>query len=175
MKLFKQSLSSLLIIGAMMTFAQAENGTVVVGASITDNSCTVPANQINQQINIGAITPETLTAASNGEIVRTKPIVFDFTNCPNTFTNVGIEFDYPEDTAQAQYMENTGSAEGVLLGITDSSGTAVPKNGRVMSDNFDANAGTGTVTAQVSAYRVGTEAPGAGSIESVATITVVNQ
>ena len=170
------SLLSGMMLATMVPAVNADDtGTITFNATITDASCVVPADQLTRTINLATITPESLSNAAAGEKMTSTPMSFDFTSCPATASNVGIKFDYTADAAHSDYMANTGDASGVLLGITDSADVLQPNNATVLSSDFDAATGSGTVNAKVAAYRVGTEAPVAGDIASQATVTVVMQ
>ncbi|ELO9553659.1 hypothetical protein QU020_004607, partial [Salmonella enterica] len=90
-------------------------------------------------------------------------------------TGVGIKFDYTADATNTQYLANTGTGTGVLLGITDDADTLVATGSSVNATNLDTAAGTATVNAKVHAYRTAaTDADiNAGNIASTATVTVV--
>ncbi|HBJ6378807.1 TPA: type 1 fimbrial protein, partial [Salmonella enterica subsp. enterica serovar Eastbourne] len=102
------------------------------------------------------------------------PLAFNVTNCPASTNSVGIKFDYTADATNTQYLANTGTGAGVLLGITDDADALVANGGTVNAADLDTTAGTATVNAKVQAYRTAADVAGitVGNIASTATVTV---
>ncbi|EKH7682438.1 type 1 fimbrial protein [Salmonella enterica] len=159
----------------MSAASAATTGTLTITGNVVDQTCEVDAAQLTRTVDLGDITQGVIKAAAQNASVSNKPLVFNVTNCPASTTGVGIKFDYTADATNTQYLANTGTGTGVLLGITDDADTLVATGGSVNATNLDTAAGTATVNAKVHAYRTAaTDADiNAGNIASTATVTVV--
>lgn len=173
MKLIKYSALATMLVGTIAANA-AETGTLQISGTVVEHTCSVPADQLTQTVDMGTITPAGLKALNEGEGLTKadKSLHFDVTDCPAATTAVGIKFDFTPDAAGAQYMANTGSATGVALGIVDADDAQVINGGVAHAKDLDAAAGTATVNAKVRVYRVGSAEPVAGDIASTTTVTV---
>ncbi|QZY92928.1 type 1 fimbrial protein (plasmid) [Pantoea dispersa] len=152
-----------------------DTGILTINASVADTTCVIKSEHLNQTINMTNIITADLAAASPGQVVGEEAFSFDIDSCPSSVSNVGVKFTYTPDAGDAQYLANTGTATGVLLGITETDDSRVNSGGTVWSSNFVPANGEGTVTAHVKAYRVGSVTPVAGDINSVATIALAMQ
>ncbi|SUY95167.1 major fimbrial subunit [Citrobacter freundii] len=152
----------------------ATNGTLTITGNIVDQTCEVDASQMTRTVDLGSILPSAIKAAAVNDSLTSQPLTFDVTNCPASTTGVGIKFDFTPDVNSTQYMANTGTGAGVLLGITDDADTLVTKGGVVNAANLDTTTGTATVSAKVHAYRVAAADADitAGDIASTATVTI---
>ncbi|WP_455851575.1 fimbrial protein [Pantoea endophytica] len=174
MKMTKPLIASIFTTVLLSQSVMANNtGTVTFAGAITEQACTVPANQMNQQIDMTGMTPESLIAADEDESVAERAFTFNVTDCPAGLTNVGIKFDYNPDSSNNQYLSNSGTATGVAFGITDKNNVLKNTSEIINADNYDGTTGTATVEAKLRAYRVGTAAPETGSVESTATVTLI--
>ncbi|ECL8479783.1 type 1 fimbrial protein [Salmonella enterica] len=158
----------------MSAASATTNGTLTITGNVVDQSCEVDAAQLTRTVDLGEITQGTIMAVAQNASVTSKPLVFNVTNCPVGTNSVGIKFAYTADATNTQYLANTGTGTGVLLGITDNTDALVTNNGTVDAADLDATAGTATVNAKVQAYRTAADATGitAGNIASTATVTV---
>ncbi|EBQ9797682.1 type 1 fimbrial protein [Salmonella enterica subsp. enterica serovar Kottbus] len=129
---------------------------------------------MTRTVDLGNITQGAIKAAGQNASVANKPLVFNVTACPASTQSVGIKFDYTADSTHSQYLANTGTGAGVLLGITDDNDALLTTGSTVNAANLDTKAGTATVNAKVQAYRTAaTDADiTAGDIASTATVTV---
>lgn len=156
-------------------FADNSTGSVHITGQVLDATCTIDASQLNQTVDLGAIQSSALTAVGPGAIVTSKPVNFTLTNCPKSLDKLGIRFNYTADAA-GNYMENTGTAKGVLLGISnpaETGNTAIATGASIGSLDYDPTAGgNATINAQVNAYRIGTDTPTEGTIASVSQVVV---
>ncbi|EMZ7035334.1 type 1 fimbrial protein [Salmonella enterica] len=160
----------------MSTASAAVNGTLTITGNVTAQTCEIDAAQLTRTVDLGEITKgASMNVAVDAPIQGVgKPLTFNVTKCPASTTSVGVKFDFTADTAKPQFMKNTGTGAGVLLGITDSSDDLVASGGTVNATDLDAKAGTATVNAKVQAYRIAVNDAGitAGDIASTATVTV---
>lgn len=158
----------------MSAASATTNGTLTITGTVVDQTCEVDAAQLIRTVDLGDITQGTITAATQNASVANQPLAFNVTNCPASTNSVGIKFDYTADATNTQYLANTGTGAGVLLGITDDTDALVANGGTVNAADLDKTAGTATVNAKVQAYR--TAAADAdvttGNIASTATVTV---
>ncbi|EBN7971039.1 type 1 fimbrial protein [Salmonella enterica] len=147
-------------------------GSLKITGNVVDATCEVPAAQLTRTINVPEIDQSVLTAAGKGAAVTgaSTAFQFDVTKCPTSVKRVGVRFDYTGDTAFPALMKNTGTAKGVLLGISKDTDTTAITTGTSVDAASIAN-GAATVKAKVNAYRT-TEAVVAGDIASTATVTV---
>ncbi|WP_343552838.1 fimbrial protein [Pantoea sp.] len=175
MKFKKSVLGAILVMGMTSASAfAANNGTITFSGAITDGSCQIPVSQMTRTINLDNVGASDLNTASIGTSVQEEALQFDAAYCPNTVTDVAVQFDFTPDATNSQYIANTGDAQGVLFGITDANDTLVANGGSVAADAVSGT-GTATVNAKIRAYRVGSAAPVAGSIASTATVTLITQ
>ncbi|WP_413676617.1 fimbrial protein [Pantoea dispersa] len=175
MDMIKKALLASMVLGGTLSPAVAVTGTMSFNTSVAASSCTVPTDQLTREITLAEITSGEINNASEGDRIKSENLTFDFMTCPPTTANVGIQFDFNSDPTNTSHMANSGSAEGVLLGITNINDQLQTSGSIVQSTDFDPNTGTGTVNAKVSAYKVGSAPPVPGTIESTATITIVAQ
>lgn len=166
---------ALIALGSVSPVMADDTGVVTINGSITDATCVIKSEHLSQTINMAAITPADLAGATPGQVMGDETFSFDVDSCPSSISNVGVTFTYTPDSVDAQYIANTGSATGVLLGITKSNNDRVNSGETVWSSSFVPANGEGTVTAHVKAYRVGSDTPEAGDINSVATIALAMQ
>ncbi|EAA3138413.1 type 1 fimbrial protein [Salmonella enterica subsp. enterica] len=173
MRFLKLSLLAALATGACMANA-ATQGTLTITGNIVDQTCEVDAAQMTRTVDFGDIGKAAITAAAVDGSITSKPLVFDFTKCPASTTDVGIRFDFTPDANHTNYLSNTGTGAGVLLGVTDENDNLEQSGGVVLATNLDKTAGTATVNAKVHAYRTAaTDADiTAGNIASTATVTI---
>ncbi|EGK6862598.1 type 1 fimbrial protein [Salmonella enterica subsp. enterica serovar Glostrup] len=173
MRFFRLSLLAVLAAGSCMANA-ATQGTLTIAGNVVDQTCQVDATQMTRTVDLGSISKGNITTAAVDGSVVSKPLVFDFTGCPSSTTNVGIRFDFASDAGHTKYLKNTGTGAGVLLGITDDKDNLEQSGGVVLATNLDKTAGTATVNAKVHAYRTAaTDADiTAGNIASTATVTI---
>lgn len=159
---------------AGMSAASATTGTLTITGNVVDQTCEVDAAQLTRTVDLGYITQGAIKAAGQNASVANKPLVFNVTACPASTQSVGIKFDYTADSTHSQYLANTGTGAGVLLGITDDNDALLTTGSTVNAANLDTKAGTATVNAKVQAYRTAaTDADiTAGDIASTATVTV---
>lgn len=171
MKVVKYSVLSILL-GASFASGATETGTLTITGNVVDQTCEVPAAQLIQSVTIPEIGQAALTGTAENAAVPnvSVPLQFDVTNCPASVSRVGIRFDYTADGSYATYMQNTGSATGVLLGISKDSDTTPVASATSIDATNIAN-GAATVSAKVNAYRT-SAAIAAGDIASTATVTV---
>lgn len=178
MKIWKNigsaSVLTVLMVSAFSANAN-DSGTITINGSVTDATCVIKSEHLSQTINMAKITPSDLEAAAPGAVVANETFNFDVENCPATTSAVGVTFTFTGDSSDAQYLANTGDATGVLLGITKADDSRVRSGESIMSTNFVPANGEGTVAGHIKAYRVGTETPEAGDINSVATIALITQ
>lgn len=152
--------------------AAKETGKLAIQGNIVDATCEVPANQLTRTINVPEIDQSVLTATGKSTAVTgaSTAFQFDVTKCPASVKRVGVRFDYTGDTAFPTFMKNTGTAKGVLLGISKDADTDAIATGTSVDADAIAN-GAATVKAKVNAYRT-VEAVAAGDIASTATVTL---
>ncbi|EDY9238452.1 type 1 fimbrial protein [Salmonella enterica subsp. enterica serovar Kottbus] len=158
----------------MSAASAATTGTLTITGNVTDQTCEVDAAQMSRTVDLGEITQGAIKAAAQNASVVSKSLVFNVTACPASTKSVGIEFGYTADPINTQYLANTGTGAGVLLGITDNTDALVPNDGTVNATDLDTTAGTATVNAKVQAYRTApTDADiVAGDVSSSATVTI---
>ncbi|EJT7259157.1 type 1 fimbrial protein [Salmonella enterica] len=172
MKEYWVSLALLTSVSMVAEVSATETGTITVTGNVVGVTCEVPAAQLTRTINVPEIDQSVLTAAGKGAAVTgaSTAFQFDVTKCPTSVKRVGVRFDYTGDTAFPALMKNTGTAKGVLLGISKDTDTTAITTGTSVDAASIAN-GAATVKAKVNAYRT-TEAVVAGDIASTATVTV---
>lgn len=165
---------TVLAAAGMSVASAATMGTLTVTGIIKDATCEVDAAQMTRTVDLGDITQGQIKAAAQNASVASKPLVFAVTKCPASTKSVGIKFDYTADAKNAQYLKNTGTGAGVLLGITDNADALVASGGVVNAADLDTTTGKATVNAKVQAYRTAAKDTDitAGSIASTATVTV---
>jgi type 1 fimbria pilin len=168
-----KKISAAIVISALFTSVSMPvwADEITFEGSVTDSSCVVPANEMTRTITLAKISPVYLSAANEGDDVATETFNFNITGCPSNVSNVGVNFTFSPDATSTQYLSNTGTATGVLLGITDGSDQLVANNASIMSDNYDEVTGSGTVNAKVKAYRT-SGAVASGTIASTANIVI---
>ncbi|ECD4468644.1 type 1 fimbrial protein [Salmonella enterica subsp. enterica serovar Kisangani] len=173
MRFFKLSLLAALAAGSCMANA-ATQGTLTISGNVVDQTCEVDAAQMTRTVDLGDIGKAAITAVAVDGSVTSKPLVFDFTKCPASTTEVGIRFDFTPDGNHTNYLSNTGTGAGVLLGITDENDNLEQSGGVVLATNLDKTAGTATVNAKIHAYRTAASDADitAGNIASAATVTI---
>ncbi|EDU8805694.1 type 1 fimbrial protein [Salmonella enterica subsp. enterica] len=158
----------------MSAASATTNGTLTITGNVADQTCEVDAAQLTRTVDLGNITQGAIKAAAQNASVANQPLVFNVTACPASVQSVGIKFNYTADATNTQYLANTGTGAGVLLGITDDKDALIVNGGTVNAADLDTKAGTATVNAKVQAYRTAaTDADiTAGDIASTATVTV---
>lgn len=172
MKGYWVSLVLLTSVSMVAGVSAAETGTVTVTGNVVGVTCEVPAAQLTRTINVPEIDQSVLTATGKSAAVTgaSTAFQFDVTKCPTSVERVGIRFDYTGDTAFPTFMKNTGTAKGVLLGISKDADTDAIATGTSV-DAASVAKGAATVKAKVNAYRT-LEPVVAGDIASTATVTV---
>ncbi|ELI8702898.1 type 1 fimbrial protein [Salmonella enterica] len=172
MKEYWVSLALLTSVSMVAEVSATETGTITVTGNVVGVTCEVPAAQLTRTINVPEIDQSVLTAAGKGAAVTgaSTAFQFDVTKCPTSVKRVGVRFDYTGDTAFPALMKNTGTAKGVLLGISKDADTDAIATGTSVDADAIAN-GAATVKAKVNAYRT-SEAVAAGDIASTATVTL---
>lgn len=155
------------------TFAAGSNtaGSLHSTGQVLDSTCTISTNELNQVVDLGNIPTADLNVSS-GTKVAEKQFDFNLTNCPASLTALGARFNYDAD-ASGNYMQNIGTAQGVLLGIsTTHSNDAIASGSTVASEDYDAAGGSATIHAKVNAYRSGTAAPVEGDVTSISQVVI---
>ncbi len=104
----------------------------------------VDAAQMTRTVDFGDIGKAAITAAAVDGSVTSNPLVFDLTKCPASTTDVGIRFDFTPDANHTNYLSNTGTGAGVLLGVTDENDNLEQSGGVVLATKLDKTAGTAT-------------------------------
>ncbi|EBI9057214.1 type 1 fimbrial protein [Salmonella enterica] len=172
MKGYWVSLVLLTSVSMVAGVSAAESGTVTITGNVVGVTCEVPAAQLTRTINVPEIAQSVLTATAKNAVVTgtSTAFQFDVTKCPTSVKRVGIRFDYAGDGTFITYMKNTGTAKGVLLGISKDTDTDAIATGTSVDAGPIAN-GAATVKAKVNAYRT-LEPVAAGDIASTATVTL---
>ncbi|KNC92354.1 fimbrial protein [Trabulsiella odontotermitis] len=177
MKLSKMTLclASAAFMLSANAFAAGDNtsGSLHATGQILDATCTIATNDLNQSIQLGDIPVADIAAVAPLTMVKQQDINFTFTNCPTSLTSLGVRFNYTADPA-GNYLPNTGDATGALVGISSSHNNDALASGAVVtSDDYDSAAGgDATVHAKANVYRIGSDAPTEGTIDSISQVVV---
>ncbi|EHK1107572.1 type 1 fimbrial protein [Salmonella enterica] len=138
----------------------AAAGTQTFKAAVTTGTCTVPGSQMAQVIdfaNIGKM--ETMKgddadAVTVGVPVISRDIHFNVTGCPDPIRGGAIEVSFnPYSDEHPDWIENTGSAYGLAMGVTDTWGNGQKSGGSLMP-GVHAVGGAVTIDGAVHIYRV---------------------
>lgn len=149
-------------------------GTLTMNGNIVEHTCQVPANQLTKTIPFDPVTLADVGKTPENSAIQTKTLQFDITNCPDAAQRVGIRFDFATDSTVNNYIINNvkdNPAEGVEFGFSsDADEIALPTGSVVNAATV--TGGAATVNAKASLYRVGSDKPVIGTVQSTATVTI---
>lgn len=109
--------------------ATAHDGTVNITGSILDNTCSVSSDSKNISVVLGNVDSRQFDTAGAG--ARYEPFTIHLENCGAAASRLRVTFSGIADAASPQLLAvtaGTGSAQGVGIGIYDTSKTLIPLN-----------------------------------------------
>ncbi|MGP0906808.1 fimbrial protein [Serratia sp. CY76391] len=152
--------------------AASDSGQLTVEGSLVTTTCTVTQSELTKTITFADVDASTLTSAAVNDKIpgSTQPLTFDVTDCPGT-GNASIRFDYTPQATTTDYLTNTGTSTGVLVGINEKGKvTRIAPAGLISAA---ITAGKATIDAEANLYKAAA-AVGVGTIASVMNVTVVS-
>ncbi|MFW7226945.1 MULTISPECIES: fimbrial protein [unclassified Serratia (in: enterobacteria)] len=151
---------------------QTATGKLDVTGTVVATTCTVAQSELTKTITFADVDGSTLgSAAVNDKIAgSTQALTFDVTGCPGT-GNASIRFDYTPQATTTDYLTNTGTSKGVLVGINEKG--KVPRIAPAGLITAAITAGNATINAEANLYKAAA-AVGVGTIASVMNVTVVS-
>lgn len=115
---------------AMMSGANAADGTIHFTGAIIADACTVDADSQDMTVNLGTVASTSFSAAGD----KSSPTRFNINlvSCPTSLTSASVKFDGTADSANNQLLQLDASADpttdasGVGIEIADDTGTPIP-------------------------------------------------
>ncbi|QLA06944.1 type 1 fimbrial protein [Enterobacter ludwigii] len=152
--------------------AMAQNGTVTFEGSITDSPCSVTPDTLDQTVNMGDVSSESL---KNGQAGTPTSFTINLTDCSTAVKKtVKTTWGGMASTANPDLLGLSGNAKGASLAIADGSGNLIalgqPSASQQLLD--------GNNTLQFSAYLQGDGASATiipGNFTTVATFALTYQ
>lgn len=170
----KKALIASATLAALMSaqaFADNNSGSINITGNIADATCLVPQSQLDHVVDFGSIASSDVSGVGVGAVVKTEPLAFDITSCPESTNNVGIRFEYTAETDGQNYLKNTGATAGALFGISSGTDDTAVASGTALYAASITD-GAATVNAKANLYHVaGTYTP--GELTSTANVTLV--
>ncbi|HDJ1439260.1 TPA: fimbrial protein [Serratia rubidaea] len=115
---------------AMMSGANAADGTIHFTGAITADACTVDADSQDMTVNLGTVASTAFSAA--GDKASPTRFTINLGSCPASVTTASVKFDGTADSANNDLLQldasadPTADASGVGIEIADDAGTAIP-------------------------------------------------
>lgn len=151
------------------------SSTLRFDGDIIEHTCEIPGTEISQPADIGVYTVGELMWMHPGAVVKTVPLTYHITGCPDGVTSAGLRVDYSEEGYRNLLTE--GGGDGLVYSIHDGNDagflSGIAPGATVLAHSFSPATGSGQVALQVVARRGGTQTP--GDVNATATLTLVYQ
>ncbi len=161
-KLVKLSMLVASMIGTSSVIAAPQTGSMNVSGSLTASTCTISLS--TTEMNIPALTTETINAKNDGDILNQTPVTintkscsghqawFQLNNGSGTLTPAKGKFKFPEGTTgNPIYFTVSKSGSNVLLNV-NGSGTTNINAGDIKTMDINITRGNGTSSGFEGAY-----------------------
>lgn len=115
------------ICGAVITNANAADGTIQFNGEIIDAACTVSPASANQTVTLGQVSSAAFSAVNQRAAATSFKI--DLSACPASVTTASVKFDgtpYQGDTTLLGLNPLPGAATGVGIQIRTATGLVLP-------------------------------------------------
>lgn len=120
----------------MLVTATAYADTAVnVSANILESSCKVAASSLEQSVDLGKGRVADLIQASDA--TAWKAFSVEFTDCPDSVTQVVATLNGAPDVDAAKYYLNTGTAKKVAIEVQNAEGNLQLSNGKSLTTTVD--------------------------------------
>ncbi|WP_373327443.1 fimbrial protein [Cronobacter turicensis] len=156
--------ASLVLLGSgYATLSRAET-VINIHGKVTANPCTVDADTVDKQIDLGTFYRSQLTTAGQGSDWNDFSLLL--TQCPVSTTSATVTFSGTADTDDATAFKNSGDAANVALRLSSADHATTYSNGGSMKVTIDASTKKATFppSARIFTPKGGA---GAGSFNSV--------
>ncbi|MBT1850634.1 fimbrial protein (plasmid) [Enterobacter hormaechei] len=124
-----------LILVAKDGFAGSTSATINITGRITASPCTVDTETVNQSIDLGKVYAHDISAGSGSDW---KSFQLSLSKCPVGTSSVTVTFT-GNPASDNNYFANSGSAEGVVLQISDSAHSVSYGNSDTLTESIDAD------------------------------------